>query len=82
MGHPDHLGSTIMPYCGVPGGTLHVDRTPINSGFWAHERLGNHLPWMLGGLAVIGGLTAGIVVWERRRRPRLTIDGRPRSEIR
>ena len=80
-GQPGDLSSTVMPYCGVPGGTLYADRTPVNTGVWSHERLADELPWVVGGLVVLGGLVTALVVRGRRRHPRLTIDGQPLSGV-
>jgi hypothetical protein len=81
-GEAGNLSSTIMAFCGVPGGTLHVDATPINTGFWSPEQLADHLPWMVAGAVLFGALGTGIVARERRRHPPLTIDGKPLSRAR
>jgi hypothetical protein len=81
-GQLGELSSTIMAFCGVPGGTLHVDGTPINTGFWSHEQLADHLPWMVAVAVLFGALGTGIVARERRRYPPLTIDGKPLSRVR
>jgi hypothetical protein len=81
-GRPGELSSTVMPYCGVPGGTLYADGTPINTGVSSPERRADELPWVVGGLVVLAGLIAALVICERLRHPRLTIDGKPFSGVR
>ena len=80
-GQPGELSSTIMPYCGVPGGTLYADGTPVNTGVWSRERRADALPWVIGGLLVLAGLVTALAIRERRRHPRLTIDGEPLSDV-
>ena len=81
-GRPGDLSSTVMPYCGVPGGTLYADGTPINTSAWSLERRADELPWVVGGLVAVAGMVTALVVRERRRHPRLTIDGKSLSGVR
>ncbi len=43
---PGEFSSTVTPYCGVPGGTLYADGTPVNTGVWSRERRADELPWV------------------------------------